>query len=409
MPKVVIAVFLVLAVFILPSQQHGFDTLERLSFSPNGTILLPNGEEFRAGGWSWGHWTLTQDGDGDLNAAEGASIVRIILRWWGLYGDPTIDSYADGADGHFNFTNIQQLDNLIDSAVKAKLWINLAFDSNCGQNGAQDPDTEVYCTINGQPAQNFFNNLGMRTKFKEAWTYLANRYKNTNRLAWYEIMPEPGPPGFTDADVKDFYADMIPVLRAVDSNTPILIGANNGYFANKIATVYDAAYTNVVYTANFLAPVMLNTTKMQSKVDFLTSFRDTTGAPVFVQQVGITISQDPSGTLLADGLQLLINNHIGFTGWEYRGPTYPEYSVWYQNKTSWVLKPLPYDIYKSKFAQWNSPLETSAEPSTAPSLGKSPTSDPIPTAPPSAAPSKGVKSSAYCSLPHVLLVLVVAL
>lgn len=30
---------------------------------------------------SIGHWTLTQDGDGDLNAAEGANIVRIILRW----------------------------------------------------------------------------------------------------------------------------------------------------------------------------------------------------------------------------------------------------------------------------------------------------------------------------------------
>lgn len=112
---------------------------------------------------------------------------------------------------------------------------------------------------------------------------------------------------------------------------------------------------------------------------------------------------------VTDGLQLLIDNHIGFTGWEYRGPSYPDYSVWYQNQTSWVLKPLPYGIYKSKFAQWNSPLDTSVEPSTAPSsLGESPNSVPIPTAP-SAAPSKGVKSSAYRSLPHVLLVLVVAL
>lgn len=406
--------FVVLAVLCLPSHQRGFDTsstLERLSFSPNGTILLPNGEEFRAGGFNWGHWTLTQPEDGALNVAEGANIVRIIFRWWGLYGDPTIDAYVDGADGHLNTTNVARLDSLIAFAVQAGLWINLAFDSNCGQSGAQDADTEVYCTIDGKSAQNFFNNLGMRTKFKEAWTYLVNRYKNTPRIAWYEVMPEPNPPGFADVDVKNFYADMIPVLRAADPNTPILIGGNVNYFANKISTVYDASYTKVVYTADFLAPVVLNTTKMKSKVDMLTSFRSTTGAPVFVQQFGITIAQDPTGELLDAGMQLLIDYHIGFTGWEYRGPSFPEYSVWYQNKTSWVLKQLPYDIYKSKFAQWNSPLDA-PEPSSAPSANAAPSTSPstpsanTPSAP--TTPSMPVKSSAFRVVPCTLAVAVAA-
>lgn len=205
-------------------------------------------------------------------------------------------------------------------------------------------------------------------------------------------------------------ADMIPVLRAADPITPILIGPNNGYFANKIATVYDPSFTNVVYTADFLAPVVLNTTKMQSKVDFLTSLRSTAGVPVFVQQFGITIDQDPTGELLDAGMQLLIDNHIGFTGWEYRGPTYPEYSVWYQNKTSWVLKQLPYDIYKSKFAQWNSPLGTNPAPSSAPSsLEPSvvPSTSPSETPSATVAPSQSTKSSAHRYLPSVLLASIV--
>jgi hypothetical protein len=379
---------------------QGSVTVERLSFSSNGTILLPNGEEFHAAGWNWGHWILMQDGDAQLNAQEGANIVRIIFRWWGPYPDKRIDSYNDTAEGHLNPENLAVLDRNIQQAVDAGLWINLAFDSDCGQNGAANENMEIYCAIDGKPAQNFWNNLDMRTKFKEAWTYIVNRYKDIPRLAWYEILPEPDPPGFTDSDVKDFYADMIPVLRAGDPKTPILIGPSGAYFAFKINTIYDPSFENVVYTADFLAPTVFNTSRMLQKVQTLTSFRASNNVPVFVQQVGITITLDPDGSLLDEGLQLLIDNDIGFTGWEYRGPSYGEYSPWYQNGTKWGLKEITYNIYKSKFAQWATPLNYSLPTENEPYSSEPQSPIPITYAPQITSPSSlqtnaSTQTSAY--------------
>ena len=361
--------FLLLAVLVCLNSngQRGHAAeIERLSFNADGTMYqTSNGQAFQAGGWNWGHWGMTLPGDAQLHISEGANIVRIILRWWGLYGRSGIDAYDDGAPGHINATNLALLDQMIQWCADANLWINLAVDSNCGQNGMQNLQTADYCNISGVPAQNFWNNLGMRAKFKEVWTFVASRYKNVSRIAWYEILPEPSPPPpATNADVSEFYQEMIPVLRAVDPITPILIGPNGGYSAPLIATVYNSSYTNVVYTADFLDPVMRNTSNLLGKLNYLIALRNATGAPMFIQQAGDTIVSDPNATALAAGLQILINNKVGFTGWEYRGPSYYSYSVWWENGTQWSLKTIPYDVYLSKFASWSTPLNSSTSSTT---------------------------------------------
>jgi hypothetical protein len=359
---------------------------ERLTFDSNGTMFLPDSRVFQAGGWNWGHWDLVQPEDASNNKQEGANIVRMVLRWWGYYAIETNDAYADAEPGHLNTTNIEILDQRIAWAVAQGLWINLAFDSNCGQNGNQSTQMSAYCTIDGAPAQNFWNNLSMRQKFKDAWAFLANRYKNTNRIAWYEILPEPSPPGYGDVPVRQFYGELISVIRAVDAVTPILVGPNNAYAVNKLPNAYNATWSNIVYTSNFLDPIMRNLTTMPPKVDIVTAFRNTYGVPVFIQQAGTRTETDQDASKLSGGLQMLINANIGYTVWEYRGNSIAEYSAWWQNDTgrgfNWSLKQQMLDVMMAKFALWSTPLDPPAAPALPPtSSGSAPSaSNPPPAA-----------------------------
>ena len=141
-------------------------------------IVDPSGQPILLRGWNWGHWGKAQASDATDNAAQGANVVRIPLRWWGFYEGRGIDSRDDNASATAGISpaHLKHLDEMVQWASGAKLWIVLFIDSDCGQNGTQDADEKRYCDPKGEFPQghNFWTDKAMRQKFLAVWRFIAN-------------------------------------------------------------------------------------------------------------------------------------------------------------------------------------------------------------------------------------------
>jgi hypothetical protein len=294
----------------------------------DGSVLRgPDGGAVTLKGWNWGRWGTMQPQDASDNVAQGANSVRIPLRWWGLYEAPGVDSRLDSAPGSVNPANLQVLDDMVQRASAAKLWIVLFIDSNCGQDGTQSPAEAAYCDPSGQypNGHNFWTDPAMRTQFVETWKFIANRYKDVPYLALFEPLPEPNPKGVSAADVTAFYQQVMSGIESVVPDVPFLIGAGNSYDITQVAQAYIPSRTNVVYTGDMFvhpqATDVATVAKLNDQVGSLTALRNAHNVPVHVQQVAASPSVDPTNYWNGTVLDLLNQAGVGFNYWEYRGST----------------------------------------------------------------------------------------
>jgi hypothetical protein len=316
------------------------------------SMLDPSGSPVVLRGFNWGNWGLAQPQDASDHVAQGANAVRIILRWWGKYSSPSVDSRSDGEAGHINPENLATLDQDIQWATSQGLWVDLAVDSNCGQNGLQDPDTKVYCDPQNQygaAGHNFWTDPAMRSEFFEVWRFVAHRYRHTPYIAMYEPLPEPNPAGVAQADVTEFYKEAIRVIKQSDDQTPFLIGPTNGYNIRNAESAYipDAEFANqLVYTGNLFVftgqDEATNIANLNIRLQGLLRVRDDHDVPIFVQQTGVRTGDDPTYVYLNAALSLLNTNFVPWTEWDYRdGSNSPNsFGVYYQDvHGNWILKP----------------------------------------------------------------------
>lgn len=300
---------------------------QRLSVS-GASIVDPGGRPIVLRGYNWGQWGTEQPRDGSNNAAQGANSVRLPLRWWGEW-KPGVDSRRSKAEGHIDPQHLADLDDHIALAANAGLWVVLFVDSNYGQGMPGSTD-------------NFWTNPEMKQEFIEVWQFLAARYKNTARIAAYEILAEPKPPGGTDAEVKEFYDSVIAPIRAIDATTPIVVGPNDSYNLNRLDAAYTKKFTNIIYTGNLLyyAP---------EKIGEITEFMTKRSAPVWINQIGIKNTDTDSLPQAEDLLRALRDIDVGWAWWTYREqrPDDAGYGIFYQDPldaTKWKLKRPWFDL-----------------------------------------------------------------
>lgn len=315
-------------------------------------VFYPSGKEALLRGFSWGTWGTSRFHDGDRNVTEGANTVRIVLRWWGKYYDDSVDSRDDDAPGHIDAEHLAELDRMVKYASESGLWIDLAIDSDCGQNGLQQDvvGTQAYCDPDnkyGSAGHNFWTDRDTRTKFFEVWKFVADRYKNTPYVGMYELLPEPNPITYNADDISEFYQGLIDVVHGADSRTPILIGSRV-YMIKLVESSYIDTEEKIplIYTGNLFAHPELGAYEdvmydLQYRLKHLTDFRAKHNVPVFVQQTGVRSVDDP-GEIYTDAVLALLNkNSVGWDWWEYRqqGPYAGGYGLWYmRNDGTWVKK-----------------------------------------------------------------------
>lgn len=267
-------------------------------------------------------------------AGQGAKVVRVLIRWWGLYGGSDVESRMDTAPGHFQPDHLKQFLQEVKWCIDAGLWVIPVIDSNCGQNGLQNADMVHYCDPgNAYPGgHNFWTDTAQRQRFKEAWVYLASLLKDYERIAFYELLPEPleGRDATYRAAVSAFYQELMTAIedQAGDKRTPFLVGARDDYNITLVDEAYiaDPRWKNrVVYTGNLFIHTgqaqAQNLAVIESRLAALTRMRDTRGVPVFIQQFGVRTSDDPNGFYLDYGLSKLTAAGVGYTGWQWRQNT----------------------------------------------------------------------------------------
>jgi hypothetical protein len=288
-------------------------------------VLDPAGDEIILRGYNWGAWGAAIEEDADANLVQGANSVRIPLRWWGDW-KPGVDCRDDRAvdTARINPAHLDILDDMVDWASSRGLWFVLFVDSNHGQGAGPNPD------------DNFWTNPVERQRFVEVWQFLVERYRDRPFLAAYEILPEPRPPGVSDAAVKDFYDGIIPVIRALDPRTPIVVGPNDAYSLNRLAAAHTTVDANIIYTGNYFI-----FSRPLNRIQYITSFREDLDAPVWINQVGIESGDDNALENAEDVLEELERLQVGWAWWTYRivGENPDAHGIYYQDEDgTWQLK-----------------------------------------------------------------------
>jgi aryl-phospho-beta-D-glucosidase BglC (GH1 family) len=297
-------------------------------------MLAPDKGPLLLRGINEGTWGKMRSYDAATIAAQGGNVVRVLIRWWGLYGGTDVESRADTAPGHFKPDHLSQFLAEVQWCIDAGLWVVPVIDSNCGQSGTQNAATELYCDPAGSypGGRNFWTDLTQRQLFKEAWIYLAGILKDKPNIAFYELLPEPlaGRDSSYGDDVSNFYHELMAAIEdnAGDKRTPFLVGARDAYNINLCDEAYIAAprWTNrVVYTGNLFIHTAKtqaeNIADLESRLAALVAMRGKRNVPVFIQQFGVRTGDDPSGFYLDAGLGRMNAAGVGYTGWQWRQNT----------------------------------------------------------------------------------------
>ncbi|QDZ26832.1 glycoside hydrolase family 5 protein [Noviherbaspirillum sp. UKPF54] len=316
----------------------------------NGSSMLaPDGTPVILRGINEGTWGEMRSYDAATIAAQGGQVVRVLIRWWGLYGGTDVESRADPSPGHFKPDHLSRFLQEIQWCIDAGLWVIPVIDSNCGQNGLQDAAMAQYCDPSGTypGGRNFWTDLAQRQLFKEAWVYLAGILKDYPKIAFYELLPEPlaGRDSSYGDDVSAFYQELMAAIedQAGDKRTPILVGPRDAYNINLCDEAYiaDPRWTNrVVYTGNLFIRTnqtqQQNIANLESRLGALVNMKTARNVPVFIQQFGVRSGDDPDQFYLDAGLSRLNAAGVGYTGWQWRQNTSSpsEYAVVIEDATT---------------------------------------------------------------------------
>lgn len=326
---------------------------ERLTVS-GAQLLAPDGKPIWLRGFNWGRHDTAQPEDGRGNVERGANLVRIPFRWY--FEGPKADMRQTNAPGHFSPEGLRKLDEQIRWATEAGLWVVLFGGSDKGAGDLDD---------------NYWSNPALRREFFEAWAFIAERYKNTPRIAAYELLSEPHPKKpVTSADLRGFYEELIANIRKVDQRTPLVIGGNDHYSIEQLQSVYTKVDDKLIYAANFYlpkeyckpwrrgnkgeapaaypgnyvdkkgAPHRIDRDALAAALKPALDFRARNQVPVFIDQVGCMTSVPGVLDYTRDTLALMKANQLHWAFWTYRvanaGPM--EHGLWYNPGDGWKLK-----------------------------------------------------------------------
>lgn len=312
------------------------------------TLFTPEGNAIELRGVNWGWWGTAQSQDASETIEMGANVVRMPFRWY--FNGEGSDIRQTGAPGNIKPEGLIQLDQYIDWCIEKKLWVILFAGSD---KGAGDAD------------ENYWTSKPLREEFIETWTFLAARYKDKPYIAAYEVLSEPHPKKpYSSDDLREFYEELITEIRKVDSNTPVMIGANDHYDINQLNDVFTSIDSKIIYTFNFYLPtdyikpekreaaglpivsypsvytdfdgneVHLDKELLTEMLQPALAFRESRDVPILVNQVGARSRCPGHLQYMTDVGDIFYRNKVAFTYWTFRTrDDENEYGLYWYDKT----------------------------------------------------------------------------
>ncbi|MBA2652594.1 MAG: glycoside hydrolase family 5 protein [Tatlockia sp.] len=188
----------------------------------------------------------------------------------------------------------QQMSNLINEATNRGIYVIVDW----------------HILSPGNPNDNFDN-------AKKFFTDIATAHKNKNNII-YEIANEPN--GVSWAAIRSYANQIIPVIRAIDSRAPILIGTrgwsslgvSEGASYQEIVST-PVNFANIMYTFHFYAA--------SHQAEYLSALDNASKVlPIFVTEFGTqTFSGDGANDLAMSKkyMDLMASKKIGWTNWNF--------------------------------------------------------------------------------------------
>ncbi|MBO9703726.1 MAG: cellulase family glycosylhydrolase [Sporocytophaga sp.] len=183
-----------------------------------------------------------------------------------------------------------------------KTYIDTWVDE-CGKRG-------IYCMIDwhvlnpGDPNANL-------TESKDFWTYMATKHGGKKHVL-FEICNEPN--GVNWSTVKTYANAVIPVIRAIDPNTIIIVGTPNWSQDVDIAANDPLNYDNLMYTLHFYSGTHAATLRQKGDAAIAK------GKALFVTECGTSDASGNGGPYLSEfdnWISWMNSKKISWINWSY--------------------------------------------------------------------------------------------
>ena len=203
-------------------------------------LIDPSGKPIVLTGFNWvlaAHHIHEGEGKFMKSILPGTNVVRLVGILWDNESPPQPGTDCmTNAPPYFDDACFKELDFLVKQATDAGLWVIL--------------------TLRGAvAATNVFNDPTLKNHMYQMWSYVAAHYKDTDRIAAYEIMSEPRDKSATPAQVRDFYTGGCAAAQAIDPATPCMVGPGPYYKLWHFDTdILIPNNTNVIYTFDYFVP-----------------------------------------------------------------------------------------------------------------------------------------------------------
>lgn len=171
-------------------------------------------------------------------------------------------SDSDAASGYLKPSCLERMDEFMQSATQAGLWVILAARAKyaAGYTWPDQPDV--------------WHDQKLRVTMLEMWRFVAARYRHLDRVAGYEIMSEPRTKTVSQREVMAFMGEGCEAIAQSDPRALCIVGPAPYYKVWNLREDILLHRRNVVYTFDFFTPwPMVTADSSKSDITFPSRIR----------------------------------------------------------------------------------------------------------------------------------------
>jgi hypothetical protein len=266
-------------------------------------ILDPSGQPLRLRGFDVQWWVPVTDQDAADIQALGANCVRYMFGY--------------NPKGTYDPAQIAEVERQIRSFTRRGIWVIPVL-----------YEFEVKGASPAEKKSGPWSTPPMNDEFLALWTDLIGRLKDDPFVAAWEPINEPH--DVPAAVASAWYRALIPQLRKIDPDRPIVVEGANYSHAEDLTPEFKMDDPNIIYAFHFYDPYEYTTDLripplaypgpwgkawLEKKIQPALRFRDTFHVPVWCGEWGTKTAAPGYDRWLGDVFDILEQNHLDWCVW----------------------------------------------------------------------------------------------